>query len=404
MKKCRICNHKIKRIIHLGKIALVGNFFKKKNNQKKYNISLNYCLLCKHVQISERLSPDLLFKNYLWETGISTSNISLIKNLSVKLKQLGISKKSKILEIASNDGSFIQILKKKFNSFVIGVDPAKNLVKKAKSKNIFTINKFFNYKLSHSIKKKFNQFDFIFARNVIAHLNNPNHTFKGIENLLKDSGALIIEVPHLLNILNKNQYDNIFHEHVGFHSLKSIKDLCEKNHLKIFDVEIIDSQGGSIRCYICKNKSKKLVSRKTKNILKTEKKLNLFSGKNLEKFKYKIKNHCKNMNKLITDLKKKKNKISVYGASGKGQALMQFAKIDNNLIDYVFDKSKLKQGRFTPGTNIRIMDPKHISRNKVDYLLILSWNIKDEIIKQERSFLKKGGKFITPFPEPKILK
>ena len=403
MKKCRICNHKIKRIIHLGKIALVGNFFKNKNNQKKYNISLNYCLNCKHVQISERLSPDLLFKNYLWETGISTSNISLIKKLSIKLKKLGISKKSKILEIASNDGSFIQILKKKFNSFVIGVDPAKNLVKKAKSKKIFTINKYFNYKLSHSIKKKYSQFDFIFARNVIAHLNNPNHTFKGIENLLKDSGVLIIEVPHLVNILNKNQYDNIFHEHVGFHSLRSIKDLCEKNHLKIFDVEIIESQGGSIRCYICKNKSKKLVSRKTKNILKTEKKLNLFSGKKLEKFKYKIKNHSKNMNKLITDLKKKKNKISIYGASGKGQALMQFAKIDNNLIDYVFDKSKLKQGRFTPGTNIRIMDPKHISRNKVDYLLILSWNIKDEIIKQERFFLKKGGKFITPFPEPKVL-
>ena len=404
MKKCRICNHKIKIIIHLGKIALVGNFFKNKNNQKKYNISLNYCLNCKHVQISERLSPDLLFKNYLWETGISTSNISLIKKLSIKLKKLGISKKSKILEIASNDGSFIQILKKKFNSFVIGVDPAKNLVKKAKSKKIFTINKYFNYKLSHSIKKKYSQFDFIFARNVIAHLNNPNHTFKGIENLLKDSGVLIIEVPHLVNILNKNQYDNIFHEHVGFHSLRSIKDLCEKNHLKIFDVEIIDSQGGSIRCYICKNKSKKLVSRKTKNILKTEKKLNLFSGKNLEKFKYKIKNHSKSINKLITDLKKKKNKISVYGASGKGQALMQFAKIDNNLIDYVFDKSKLKQGRFTPGTNIKIMDPKHISRNKVDYLLILSWNIKDEIIKQESFFSKKGGKFIIPFPKPKILK
>ena len=403
MKKCRICNHRIKRIVHLGKIALVGNFFKKKKTQRKYNISLNYCLQCKHVQISERLSPDLLFKKYLWETGVSKSNVSLLKNLSVKLKKLGISKKSKILEIASNDGSFIEILKKRFNSFAIGVDPAKNLAKKANSKKIFTINNYFNYKLSHSIKKKFSKFDFIFARNVIAHLNNPNQVFKGIENLLKDNGVLILEVPHLLNILNKNQYDNIFHEHVGFHSLRSIKDLCEQNQLKVFDVEMIDSQGGSIRCYICKNKSKKSISRKTKNILKIEKKSNLFSGKNLEKFKFKIKNHSKNMNRLIYNLKKKKNKISVYGASGKGQALMQFVKIDNKLIDHVFDKSKLKQGRFTPGTNIKIRDPKHISRNKVDYLIILSWNIKDEIIKQEKVFLKKGGKFIIPFPKPKIL-
>ena len=185
-KRCRICNYRIKEIINLGKIALVGNFLKKKIDQKKYNISLNYCLKCKHVQISEQLNPDLLFKNYLWETGISKSNILLIKKLLIKLKKLGINKKSKILEIASNDGSFIKILKKKFNSFVIGVDPARNLAKKANSKKIFTINNYFNDKLSYFIKKKFNKFDFIFARNVIAHLNNPNHTFKGIENLLKE--------------------------------------------------------------------------------------------------------------------------------------------------------------------------------------------------------------------------
>ena len=109
------------------------------------------------------------------------------------------------------------------------------------------------------------------------------------------------------------------------------------------------------------------------------------------------------MNELVSNLKRKKNKISVYGASGKGQAMMQFSKIDNKLIDYVFDKSKLKQGRFTPGTNVKIKDPKHISRNKVDYLIILSWNIKEEIIKQERNFFRKGGKFIIPFPQPKIL-
>ena len=154
MKKCRICNYKIKRIINLGKIALVGNFLKKKINQKKYNISLNYCLRCKHVQISEHLNPNLLFKKYLWETGISKTNISIIKKLIFKLKKLGINKKSKILEIASNDGSFIEILKKKFNSFVIGIDPAKNLAKKANSKKIFTINDYFNYKLSLYIKKK----------------------------------------------------------------------------------------------------------------------------------------------------------------------------------------------------------------------------------------------------------
>ena len=183
------------------------------------------------------------------------------------------------------------------------------MVKKAKSKKIFTINKYFNYKLSHTIKKKFNQFDFIFARNVIAHLNNPNYTFKGIENLLKDSGVLIIEVRYLLNILNKNQYDNIFHEHIGFHSLKSIQDLCKANNLKVFDVDKIDSQGGSIRCFISKSTSTQLVSKKISLISKIEKKSNLFSNSNLKMFKNKILNHIESLHELISSLKRKKKKV-----------------------------------------------------------------------------------------------
>ena len=403
MKNCRICYSKIKKIIYLGKIALVGNFYKGKRNKKKYKITLGYCSKCKHVQIFEHLKPDLLFKNYLWETGISKTNIIIIKKLLSNLKRLGISRKSKILEIASNDGSFLNILKKKFKCFIVGGDPAKNLAKKANLKNIFTINKYFNYKFSKEIIKIFGKFNFVFARNVIAHLSDPNEAFKGVENILKHKGIFILEVPHLLNILKNNQYDNIFHEHIGFHSLKSIIDLCKNNNLYVFDVKKIDSQGGSIRCFISKLESNKTTSKRVKNLLNIESRYKLFSNRHLEKFKFNIKDHSKSIYQLIYDLKKKKNKISIYGASGKGQALMQFSKIDDKLIDYVFDKSKLKQGKFTPGTNIKIVDPKYISRNTVDYLIILSWNIMNEIIKQEKNFLKRGGKFIIPFPKPKIL-
>ena len=403
MSNCRICESKIKKIIDFGKIALVGNFLKKKVNQKKYKISLNYCVSCKHVQISEKLNPNLLFKNYLWETGISKSNIHLLRDHLQKLKKFGINKKSKVLEIASNDGSFIKILKKKFNCFVIGVDPAKNLAKKANKKSIFTINNYFDYKLSYFLKEKYNKFDYIFARNVIAHIKEPNNVFKGIDNLLKDNGIFVLEVPHLLNILNNNQYDNIFHEHIGFHSLKSIQDLCKANNLKVFDIDKIDSQGGSIRCFISKQTSNQTISSNVSLMSKIEKKSNLFLNSNLKMFKNKILKHSKSLHKLIARLKNKKKKISVYGASGKGQALLQFSKMNNNLIDFVFDKSKLKQGLYTPGTNIKIKNPKYISRKNVDYLLILSWNIKKEIIKQEKKFLKNGGKFIIPFPQPKII-
>lgn len=404
MKKCRICKGRLKKIIDFGKISLVGNFLTTKSKQKKYSLSLNFCKNCKHVQIAEILNPDLLFKNYFWETGISQSNIKILNNFLKRLKELGLKKNSKVIEIASNDGSFLRIIKKKFKNFSIGVDPAKNLANKANKKKIYTINNYFSYKLSRFIKKKFKSFDFVFARNVVAHLKNPNDIFKGVRLILKDNGIFILEVPHLLSILNKNQYDNIFHEHISFHSIKSIKDLCNLNNLKIFHVEKIDSQGGSIRCYICKKNNKRNASNYFLKFSKEEKNSKLFNDGFIMQFKKRIIEHNKKILKMIKNLKLKGNKISIYGASGKGQALLQFCKIGNNLIDYVFDKSKIKQNRYTPGTNIKILNPSLISRDNVDFLLILSWNIKNEIMKQEINFRKNGGKFIIPFPNPRILK
>ena len=210
MAYCRICKNSLIRIIKFRNISLVGKFFKKKKILKKYKISLNFCKICKHVQISEILNPDLLFKNYLWETGVSKTNINLIKIFINKLSKSKINKNSKILEIASNDGSLLDFVKKKFKCFVIGIDPAKNLIKNRK-RNFTTIVDYFDYNKSIKIKKKFENFDFIIARNVVAHVKNPNEIFKGVENILKQKGQFVLEVPHLYNIFKFNQYDNIFH-------------------------------------------------------------------------------------------------------------------------------------------------------------------------------------------------
>ena len=199
------------------------------------------------------------------------------------------------------------------------------------------------------IKRRFDTFDYIFARNVLAHVPDPNKIFKGVKNLLNKNGKFILEVPHLDNIIRYNQYDNIFHEHIGFHSLKSIIDLSKKHNLKVFDVEKIDSQGGSIRCFLSNKNSSEKISRRVKLVIKAEQKLGLNSSTKLRKFKVKILLHIKKLKKLLQDLKKKQKRISIYGASGKGQALMQFCSINKKIIDYVFDKSSLKQGCYTPG-------------------------------------------------------
>ena len=407
VKKCRICNSMLFKIFDFGKVALSGVFLKKKqiSKEKKYSLSLTICKKCKHVQIQNIINPKILFTHYEWETGISKSNIKLIKELLFNLKKkFKLNKKSKVFEIASNDGSLLKVANKIFKCKVLGIDPAKNLKKTSKGVNFPTIVDFFSYKKSKEIKTLYGKFDFCIARNVVAHTLNPNDIFKGVFNLIKDTGIFVVEVPSLLNIYKDNQYDNIFHEHIGFHSLNSLQNLCLQNELKIIDVEWIESQGGSLRCYISKNtySIKKNIS--VDLFLRKEKRLGLFKLKNWTSFASKIQNHNKKMKNFIQSLKIKQSRISVYGASGKGQALMQFCNINNKLIDYVYDRSKFKQKRFTPGTHIKIIDPKLINKHKPDYILLLSWNIAKEIAKQEKKYLNSGGKIIIPFPNPHLLR
>ena len=405
---CRICNKKLKKLIDYKKVALSGNFLKKKEikNEKKYQLTLMICKSCKHLQIKEKINSKLLFnKDYVWKTGTSSTNIKLIKNLLSKLvSKFGIYKKSKFIEIASNDGTLLKEVKKNFKSYVLGVDPAKNLKNTFKKNSFDTIVDFFSYSKSIKINKKYGKFDFCIARNVLAHTKNPNDIFKGVKNILNKNGVFVIEVPHLYNIFKDNQYDNVFHEHIGFHSLKSIDDLCKRNRLKIFDVEIVDSQGGSIQCFIAHKERKIPIKTKILNIITKEKKIGLFNLVSWKHFANRVHIHSFKLNNLLKKLKNKDKRIDIYGASGKGQSLMQFCKIDKEIIDNVYDKNKSKQNKFTPGTHIKIIDPKKINIMKPNYLLLLSWNIKKEIMRQEKQFLNNKGIMIIPFPEPRLIR
>ena len=400
-KKCRICFGVLKKIISFNKISLVGDFSKRKINKTKYPISLNFCKKCKHVQIAEIIKPERLFSKYLWQTGISKTNMLLFDDL-IKGYRNKINKNTKVLEVASNDGSFLNYLDKKFNNFIVGIDPAKNLQKR--NSNLIQIPGFFSFTESKKILKKFGKFDFIFARNVIAHVTDPNEIFSGIKNIIKDNGCAVIEVPHLYPILKNLQYDNIFHEHQGFHSIKSIYDLCKRNKLILSKVEMIKSQGGSIRCEVRKENNLKIKRKKIFKYINNERKNGLFNENYLKKYSFRILKHKTKLINLLKKIKLKGKRISIYGASGKGQALLQFCNIDEKLIDNVYDISKLKHNKFTPGTNLKILDSKRIRQEKkIDFLFLSSWNLKKEIIQQEKKFKNRGGKFIIPFPTPRII-
>ena len=364
------------------------------------------CKHCKHLQIQDIINTKILFRHYYaWETGVSKTNMNLIKNLLLNLKKkFVVNKKTKFLEIASNDGSLLQEVKKIYKCKVLGIDPAKNLKTISQSKSIPTIVDFFSYSRSKKIKKEYGKFDFCIARNVIAHTPYPNDIFKGVNTILKDEGIFVVEVPHLYNIQKDNKYDNVFHEHIGFHSLKSLHHLCENNDLKVFDVRHINSQGGSLQCFISKKSHNMKLSKKVYQILDQETKQGLFKLQTWRTFASKVTNHSINLKNFLKKLREKNYNIDIYGASGKGQSLMQFCKIDKTLINFVYDKSKFKQNKYTPGTHIKIIHPKHINQIKPDYLLLLSWNLSKEIVKQEKKYFRSSGKAIIPFPNPHILR
>jgi SAM-dependent methyltransferase len=401
--KCRICYSKdLKEIISFGKVPLNGNLLStKKTRVDNYKLNLVVCESCYHVQIGYLVNPKKLFSKYFWETGISQSNINLIGKLYNKLKkEYNLQKKSKVFEIACNDASLLKYFFKKNGCFVSGIDPAKNLLNKNIKKKFRVINDFFNIENSSKFYKN-SKFDYIIARNVLAHVEDPNEIFGGAKNISKEGTFFVIEVPHLLTIYDENQYDNIFHEHVGYHSLHSLDMLASKYNFQLYDCEIIESQGKSIRCFYKYSVNKVTKTKMAIEIKKSEKKL--LTKQTWLRFAHKIKKHNTKMRKLFQSIKNKGKNISAYGASGKGQSLLQICKLNEKYIDYIYDKSELKINKFSPYGKIKIINPAKINFHKPDYLLLLTWNLEKEIINQENEFVSKGGKFIIPFPSPKII-
>ena len=410
LKCCRLCGNKdIIRVFNLGYTPLANSYSNKNvsSKLKKYPLGLNLCNGCGHLQLSHSVKPEKMFSNYLYKTNTSYKNFLHFKNYANKIKKKFSRKGDKILDIASNDGTFLNFFnKKKF--FRVGIDPAKNLKKLTTNKGIIQIDDFFTEKTSFKIKKKYQKFDIITANHVCAHVENLNDFFRGVKNLLKDDGIFIFEVSYRGSVLKKNTFDTIYHEHLDYHALSPISKFIKKFNLKLFDFEITEAQGGSLRVYVSKNlriRNKK----KIKNQLIKEKKIyKLFNINTYKIFREKI-NNCKvQLQRILKDFDKKNYNIAGYGAAAKTTTLLNYFNLNKNkTIKFIFDDNKLKQGLYLPGTQIKILDPRYLFQENLDILIIFAWNYSDIIIKNiKKNNLKKRKslKFLVPFPKPKILK
>jgi hypothetical protein len=397
-QECRICREKkIRPILNLGNQPLANNL-QKRIETKEFTVPLiiGFCNKCKLVQLTHTVNPNVMFKKYVWVTGTSDGARLHSQNFYKMAQKRKSSEINKVLEIASNDGTFLKPFKKN-NIFTIGVDPAKNISSFANKKGIKTLPIFFNYKNSIKIKKQFGKFDFIFARNVLPHTPIPLEIIKGIKEILHEEGFGAIEFHYSKKILDENQYDSIYHEHFFYYSVKNVRDILEKFSLYAFDTQESPISGGSMILYFSTKKKK--ISEKLNKILKVENKKRINTFHRWKIFAKKSKNHRGRIIKLI----KKYPQVYAYGASARSSTMLNYCGISFKNILGIFDKNNLKHNLYTPGSKIKIINPLAKAIRKSNSLIILSWNFYDEIYKFLKQ-IKYRGTIIKPLPSIKVVK
>lgn len=406
--KCRFCNSQIKTIfINLGETPLSNSFLKYEDlklSEKKFPLKVLVCEECFLVQIQEFETPNKIFSEYAYFSSYSKSWLQHAENyVNMISKRNNLGKDNFIIELASNDGYLLQFFKNK-GIPVMGIEPAANIAKVAEEKGIKTIIDFFGEKLAKKLVNEGIKADLIIGNNVLAHVPDINDFVKGISILLKNNGTINIEFPHLLQLIKYNQFDTIYHEHFSYFSLHSVKKIFEFNNLKIFDVEEIPTHGGSLRIY-AKHKANENfeIKNSVEKLLEKEKDFGLLDLSFYLEFSKKVESAKIKLIDFFYNAKQNKKKIVCYGAAAKGNTLLNYCGIDREYVEYVVDKNSYKQGLYLPGSNLPIKDPQEIKNTKPDFVMILPWNIKEEIMK-DISFIRDwGGKFVIPIPEVKII-
>ncbi|MFL2898346.1 MAG: methyltransferase domain-containing protein [Candidatus Pelagibacter sp.] len=402
VKKCRNCNStKTEKLFSLGDIPYSGFFPKNKNTVvEKKNLTLMKCKICHLVQLNEKFNPKKLYNNnYGYRTGINKTMTNHVKNLAKKLiKITKLKKNESVLDIASNDATLLNFYNK--NIIKCGCDPLipkfKNLYKKIN----YILPDFFSAKGLINIYGYTPKFKIITAVAVFYDLESPNSFLNDIHKILSNDGIFVLEMADLGKIIKNVMFDTICHEHLEYYSCEVIIEMAKKNNLEVIDIEYNSSNGGSSRFYICQKNSKyKIKHQKIKKILKDESKIKLKSAKTYRMLFNKIHRVKEQLIETLTNIKSKNQKIFGYGASTKGNILLEYFGINKKLVNYIAERNPEKYNKFTPSGKIPIISEAKARRLKPDYYLVLPWHFKNEILIREKSERKRGAKFIFPLPK-----
>jgi len=368
-----------------------------------YPLHVFVCEKCLLVQLQEYVNPADIFSEYAYFSSYSDSWVEHARRYTEMItERLGLNGSSLAVELASNDGYLLQHFVQR-GIPVLGIEPAANVARAAEERHVPTLVEFFDDRMARRLSAEGKQADLIIGNNVLAQVPGVNAFVEGIHLLLKPEGVLTIEFPHLMRLMQENQFDTIYHEHFFYFSFLAAEKIFAAHGLTLFDVEELPTHGGSLRIYGRHEKNSRLaVTERAKELHNRELNAGLMHLETYESFEMQVRETKRKLLELLIGLKRQGKTIAGYGAPGKGNRLLNYCGIRHDFLDYTVDRNPYKQGKFLPGTHVPIHSPDRIRETKPDYVLILPWNFKDEIMQQISYIREWGAKFIVPIPEARI--
>jgi SAM-dependent methyltransferase len=402
---CRSCGStQLSIFLSLGDLPLSDVFLEASqlvDNEPRYPLDVAFCATCSLVQILETVPPEELFgADYPYFSSFTDTLLRHSEaNVKERIAERKLGSDSLVVELASNDGYLLQYYKAG-GVPVLGIDPAPGPVAAARAKGIDTREAFFGVEFARKLAAEGRRADVIHANNVLAHVADTNGFVEGIATLLKDDGVAVIECPYVKELIEHGEFDTIYHEHLCYFSVTALRALFSRHGLYITRVVPLAIHGGSLRVFVEKqNRPEQSVH----DYIESEQRLGLDRLDYYADFSNRVSQIRTELNELLQGLKERKARIVGYGAAAKGTIMLNYVGIGQETLDFVVDRNTHKQGRFIPGVRLPIASPERVLAEQPDYVLILPWNFKDEIMAQQAEYRRRGGKFIVPVPRPTII-
>jgi hypothetical protein len=405
--RCRSCDSEVRSFLDLGKTPLANSFLKEEQLQTDepfFPLEVGFCGTCTLVQLMHTVPPEKIFRDYVYVTATSSSITEHFHALaSDAVERFGLGDGDLVVEFGSNDGTLLRGFEP-FGVPTLGVEPATNIAEIARGNGVNTLNEFFAPEIARRVRDARGPASYMVGCNVVAHIPDLNGTMEGVAALLADEGVFQLEAPYLPELLDRAEFDTIYHEHFFYFSLTALAHVVERHGLRIFDVQLFPAvHGGSVRVSVCRAASAREATAGVEEFRGREEAAGIADFATYECFAERVRGIRDQLLDKLRALRAEGSEIVAYGAAAKGNTLLNFCGIGPDLVRYVADKNPLKVGLYTPGMHLPVVPAARLAEDRPDYTLILAWNMADEIVGQQTAYREAGGRFIVPIPEPALL-